>query len=116
MRFFCRYFCSAVCVVVPVTTATDLPARLASESTPELASVSSPPPVTKVIRVKSTFSARERVIVVAPHSISARLLMIASIRSSEVKGTNVVFRSLSFSWSLTAAAIRLHNSTEYPAA
>ena len=68
--------------------------------------------MTKVIRVKSTFSARDNVIVVAPHSISALFLTIASRRSAEVSGTNVTLRSASFSSSFTAVAMRLHRSTE----
>ena len=69
-------------------------------------------PSTKVMSVKSTFSIRESVALVDPHSMSTAPDATASIRFSGVTGTQRTARSGRLSSCCTAAAISWQRSIE----
>jgi hypothetical protein len=75
---------------------------------------STPPPSTKMGRLKSTDSMRESVIVVVPQTTSTLPLVTASRRVEASTGIQSILSSASPSAFCTAVATRTHSSTLYP--
>ena len=100
--------------VVPATTAIFLPVMSESERRPEAVLISSPVVSTKITLEKSTSFMRVSVIVLEPHSMSARPLATDSKRDCSVTGTQLTFRPWMPSWRSIELTMRLHRSIEKP--
>ena len=92
-------------------TAIRLPLRSLSRASFDFARTRTPPPSTKIGRLKSTFSIRASVIVVVPHSASALPLATASSRVAALTGSHSILSSFSASSRCTAVATRMQRST-----
>ena len=78
----------------------------------ELARSSTLPPSTIIGRLKSTFSIRESVMVVVPHSASARPDATVSSRFAASTGCQTILSAGSFNACWIEAATAAHSSAE----
>ncbi len=101
----------AFSLVVPAVTTTVLPARLRYERIGEPRFTSSLMPETKMTGEKATCFCRSRLLVVEPHSRSARPETIASNRVSEVTGVHWMAISRPTASPIASASF-LHSSIE----
>src|SRR4029450_2154696 len=91
-------------VVVLAISPTRLPPRSVTPRTPGATVARRLAPSTKIMWLKATCSMRPKVIVVDPHSRSMVPFTSLLTRSAGVAGTQLIFRSASFSDCLMAAA------------